>query len=94
MNLKEKLELCSKNYKRWRNRVFSAQDLNEAKRAAEKAFFWLELSSAFIWLWNIERLKGNNPKTLEKIVIAKTNLSKKLVEYMEKILEEIKWKIK
>lgn len=94
MNLQQKIQICSKHYKKWKQKALLSQNLEHAKKAMEKAFFWLELNSAFLGLWAIEKLKGDDVNILIKLMIAKLNLSKKLVEYTEKILEEIRWKIR
>jgi len=89
MNLQEKLELCSTYYKKWKEKALSSQNLEQSKNAMQKAFFWLEMHSAFLAL---EAMKQkSSPENLKKIILAKTNLSKKLIEYSEKILEEINW---
>jgi hypothetical protein len=90
MNLQEKLELCSSYYKKWKEKALSSQNLEQIKSAMQKAFFWIELHSAFLILEAMDQ-KSNNPENLKRIILARANLAKKLVEYSEKILEEIKW---
>jgi hypothetical protein len=92
MDIKEEISLCSQNYERWKALALSAQNREESKRFLEKAFFWLELQSAFITLFAAEQSKGNDPLFKKKIMLAKAMLSKKLVEYAEKILSEIERK--
>jgi hypothetical protein len=89
MNLQEKLELCSTYYKKWKEKALSSQNLEQSKNAMQKAFFWLEMHSAFLALEAMEQNK--DPENLQKLILAKANLSKKLIEYSEKILEEINW---
>jgi phage-related protein len=60
----------------------------KARQAMERAFFWLELQTAFIALHALEQSR-NDIKTKRKLIIAKTNLSKKLAEYANETLREI-----
>jgi hypothetical protein len=93
MDIREEISLCSQNYERWKTLALSAQNKEESKRFLEKAFFWLELKSAFITLFAAEQTKGNDPIFKRKLILAKTRLSKKLAEYAEKILKEIEGEI-
>ena len=83
------LEMCSYHYQKWKSSALSAETVEEAKNCFEKAFFWLEMQTAYIVLWNIEKAKGNSPEMKEKIIDAKLNMSKKLADYAKKILDEI-----
>jgi len=85
------ISLCSKNYQKWKELALTSDDKEKMKKYMEKAFFWLELQTAFLALWAIENLSKNDPEIEERIVIAKSNLSKKLADYAKKILNEIKW---
>lgn len=89
MNINYQVNLCSNYYKKWKNLAFSSNNLEESKKCLERAFFWLELQTAFITLFAIEKLKGNDPKAKLKIISAKANLSKKLAEYAKDILNEL-----
>lgn len=91
MNLQEQLELCTYYYKKWKNLAISSKSLEETKKFMKKAFFWLELQSAYLALWSIENLKGKDPKVKEKLMIAKANLAKKLADYAEDILKDFKF---
>ncbi len=91
MNLQEQLELCAYYYKKWKKLANSSKSLEEAKKFMKKAFFWLELQSAYLALWSIENLKGKDQKVREKLIIAKANLAKKLADYAEEILREFKF---
>jgi hypothetical protein len=82
--------MCSEHYKKWKKLALSAVDQKEANKCLEKAFFWLELQTAFITLSAIEQSKGNDPEVKKQLIVAKTNLSKKLADYAGKILDEIK----
>jgi len=90
MNLQHQMSLCSHHYEKWKNLAFSTNDSEESKKCLERAFFWLELQSAFITLFAVEKLNENDPKAEFKIISAKTNLSKKLAEYAKEILNELK----
>jgi hypothetical protein len=90
MNLQEKLELCSSYYKKWKEKALFSQNLEESKSAMQKAFFWIELHSAFLALEAMEQ-KSSDSENLKKLILARANLARKLVEYSEKILEEMKW---
>jgi hypothetical protein len=94
MDIKEEISLCSQNYEKWKSLALSAQNKEESKKFLEKAFFWLELQSAFITLFAAEQSKGNDPLFKKKIMFAKARLSKKLAEYAERILNEIEGKMK
>jgi hypothetical protein len=93
MDIKEEISLCSQNYEKWKALALSSQDKEESKRFLEKAFFWLELQSAFITLFAAEQSKGNDPFFKRKIMLAKARLSKKLAEYAEKVLNEVEGKM-
>jgi len=54
-----------------------------------RAFFWLELQTAFIALFAIEKTNGDDPKAELKLISAKANVSKKLAEYAKEILNEL-----
>jgi len=90
MTLETQLELCAEHYKKWKQSALAAKDLPEAKKALERSFFWLELHSAFVALHAVEQMNGNDPKVKNKILIAKTNLSKRLADYANEVLEELK----
>ena len=90
MKLEYQISLCSQNYQKWKSLALSANSLEQAKQFLEKAFFWLELQTAFVTLFTIEQARGNDPNTKQKLIVAKTNLSKKLLDYAEKILDEIR----
>jgi hypothetical protein len=85
----EKLQICSENYKRWKDLVLTSHSLEETKKAAKKAFFWLELHSAFLALHAIENSKKDKEMEL-KLIKARANLCKKLVEYANELLEELR----
>ena len=90
MTLESQLELCAEHYKKWKQKALEAKDLPEGKKALERAFFWLELHSAFIALNAVEQTRGKDPKVRNKLLIAKTHLSRKLADYANEVLDEIK----
>jgi hypothetical protein len=92
MEIEDQISLCSQYYQRWKSLALSSRNLNDAKRFLEKAFFWLELQSAFITLFAAEQSKGKDPNFKKKILLAKVKLSKKLAEYAENVLNEIEGK--
>ncbi len=89
MNLGEKVSICSEHYQKWKTTALNSLDREEAKKAMERAFFWLELQSAFITLHAIELTAGRDKEKREKILAAKAKLSKRLVEYAKEILSEL-----
>ncbi|MEM5766533.1 MAG: hypothetical protein QW423_02795 [Candidatus Aenigmatarchaeota archaeon] len=93
MDIGEEILLCSENYEKWKALALSAQNKQESKKFFEKAFFWLELQSAFITLFAAEQAKGRDPIFKRKLILAKARLSKKLAEYAENVLNEIRGKM-
>jgi hypothetical protein len=55
----------------------------------EKAFFWLELQTAFLILFSVEQTKGKDSKVKRSILMAKANLSRRLADYAKQTLDEI-----
>ena len=89
MSLETQIELCSENYQKWKNLALNATDLIKSRKYLEKAFFWLELQSAFIVLWSVEKSNSKDKDATRKLIIAKTNLSKKLADYANQTLNEM-----
>jgi UDP-glucose 6-dehydrogenase len=79
MDLKEQLEICYRNYKKWKEKAFLSSDEN-AKEALERAFFWLEMHSAFFVVGVLEKAE-NSKENLQKILAMKIKLLEKLSEY-------------
>lgn len=88
MPLESQLSLCTEHYEKWKSLALSANSLVESKKCLERAFFWLELQTAFITLFTMEKT-CNDPKTELKLISAKANLSKRLAEYAKEILNEL-----
>ena len=89
MAIEDQIALCSEHFSKWKSMALSAEDANEAKRCMEKAFFWLELQSAFIALNAVEQTRGSDAQVKEKILHAKSNLTRKLVDYADETLKEL-----
>lgn len=89
MGVKEQMATCSRQYTRWKQLAFEAETIPELKRCLSKAMFWMELHTAFMTLWSVEQIKGDDPEVKDKLILAKTNLSKKLADYAQNVLDEI-----
>lgn len=92
MLVENQIATCGEHYKMWKEKALFSNDIYQSKRAIERAFFWLELRSAFIFLNVIEQTKGNDRETKQKLIQAKVNLSKKLSEYAKELLDELERK--
>lgn len=84
------LEFCTEKYKKWRAIALTSENLEEAKRAAEKAFFWLELYSAYLAVFAMEKFGKKDIKSKNKIFLARIKICKKLNEYSRQMLNELK----
>ncbi|MEM5834922.1 MAG: hypothetical protein QXQ69_03685 [Candidatus Aenigmatarchaeota archaeon] len=84
------LEFCTEKYKKWRNIALNSENLEEAKKAAERAFFWLELYSAYLAILSAEKLAKHNKKLKNKIFAARIKICKKLNEYSKQMLNDLK----
>jgi hypothetical protein len=89
MDLRQQIDMCSEHYQKWKSAALNSLDRDEAKKAMERAFFWLELQSAFITLRAVELTTGNDEEKREKILTAKAKLSRRLIEYAKEILNEL-----
>ncbi len=90
MKLENQIALCTEHYKKWKQAALDARDSTQGKKALERAFFWLELQTAFITLHAVEKVQGKNLETKKRIIVAKANLSRKLADYAQSILDEMK----
>ncbi|MEM7825753.1 MAG: hypothetical protein QW412_02760 [Candidatus Aenigmatarchaeota archaeon] len=88
--MKNELEFCTEKYKKWREIALNSQKIEESKRAAEKAFFWLELYSAYLALLTMEKFGRNDLESKKKIFLARIKICKKLNEYSRKMLNELR----
>lgn len=92
MSIETQMATCSEQYSKWKKMALDGQTLPEVKECLGKALFWLELQTAFVALWNIEQTREQDPAVKRQLIIAKANLSRRLADYAQKTLEEIKWK--
>lgn len=90
MPIENQVALCSHYYQKWKNQALFTTNVNDARKALDRAFFWLELQTAFIVLQAVEQTKGNDKEVKKKLIHAKANLSKRLAEYAKEILDEMK----
>ncbi|MBI2084434.1 MAG: hypothetical protein HYT70_02380 [Candidatus Aenigmarchaeota archaeon] len=88
MSTETQIATCTEHYKSWREKALGLNDIQGVKKATERAFFWLELRSALMFLKMIEQTNADG-ETKKKLIIAKSNLSRKLSDYMKKILDEM-----
>ena len=91
MSITNQLETCSEQYIKWKRLAFEAQTISDVKECLSKALFWLEMQTAFVTLWSVENIHGKDPSAKRGLIIAKTNLSKRLADYAQKTLEELNW---
>jgi hypothetical protein len=84
MTIESQIKICNDNYQRWKQLA-----LNGERKAVERAFFWLELQTAFIALHSIEQTHQDG-ESKEKLIMAKVNLSNKLADYAKEILKEMR----
>ncbi len=89
-NLQQQIEMCAQYAQKWKGLSISSSGLEEQKKAAERAYFWLELQAAFTFLWAVEQTQGKDPEVKKKLIVAKTNLTKKLVDYADKVWKEMR----
>jgi len=89
MTLESQISVCSQHYQKWKNMALAAKNMQEAQKFLDKAFFWLELQTAFITLFAAEQANGENPTVKQKIISAKANLTKKLANYCDQTLKEL-----
>jgi len=87
MDITEKIDICSENYQKWKSIALSTSG-EETKKALERAFFWLEMQSAFIALHSIERT-ADTEEARRKVLQAKIRLSRKLSDYAKELLDEL-----
>jgi hypothetical protein len=90
VTVKEQIATCSKQYSKWKELALDAESMPELKMCLRKAMFWMELQTAFVALWSVEQVRGGDPAVKKKLIMAKSNLSKRLADYAEDVLREIK----
>lgn len=89
MNVEDEMELCSQHYKKWKSMALSANNPEEAKKYLDRAFFWLELQTAYIVLFSLEQLKSRDKSVNKRIIEAKAHLTKKLADYADEVMKEL-----
>jgi len=87
MNLREQLEICYKNYKKWKELAFSLDGI-ESQRAMERAFFWLEMHSAFFAVGTLEKTRNLSKGDIAKIIQLKSKLIERLAEYAKTLIDD------
>ena len=85
MDIRDQIAICLENYNRWKQKALASG----SRKAFEKAFFWLEVQTAFVMLHAIETTAPKDKETLEKLIQAKANLAKRLVEYAKETLQDL-----
>ena len=78
----ERIGRCARRYEYWKKIALSTSDERRRIDSMKKAFFWLELCSAFLLL----KIAEDRGKDMTK---AKVRISEKLAKYAEEILKEI-----
>lgn len=86
MSIETQITTCSEHYQMWKDKALFTNDIYQTKKAIERAFFWMELRSAFLFLLAIEKTKGNDSEVKSKLITAKLNLSRKLTEYLKEMI--------
>ena len=88
-NIATVMRICGSHYNYWKERALNETDPVERKKAIERAFFWLETQASFVTLWALENSKQGDAELQRKLLKARANLSKKLLEYAQSILKEL-----
>lgn len=84
MSTETQIATCTEHYQIWKDKALFTNDVHETKKSLERAFFWMELRSAFIFLHSVEKTTTDG-ETKQKLIQAKLNLSKKLTEYLKEL---------
>jgi hypothetical protein len=87
MNIKQQLEICYRNYKKWKELAFSLSG-KESQKAMERAFFWLEMHSAFFAVGTLEKSRKMDKEDLLKLIQLKSKLIERLAEYAKTLVED------
>jgi len=87
MDLKQQLEICYKNYKKWKELAFSLNGI-ESQKAIERAFFWLEMHSAFFAVGTLEKTRKMNKDEVVRLIEIKSKLIERLVEYAKTLIDD------
>jgi hypothetical protein len=87
MDVKQQLEICYNNYKKWKELAFSLSG-KESKKAMERAFFWLEMHSAFFAVGTLEKGRKMDKEDMLKLIQLKAKLIERLTEYAKTLVED------
>jgi hypothetical protein len=87
MNVKQQLEICYRNYKKWKELAFSLNG-KESQKAMERAFFWLEMHSAFFAVNALEKSKSMSKEDILRLIQLKSKLVERLAEYAKTLVED------
>jgi hypothetical protein len=87
MDLKQQLEICYRNYKKWKELAFSLNGI-ESQKAMERAFFWLEMHSAFFAIGTIEKVRKMSKEDVWRLIQLKSKLVERLSEYAKTLIED------
>jgi len=88
MNLKEQLEICYRNYKKWKELAFSLSGI-ESQKAMERAFFWLEIHSAFFAVGTLEKTRKMSKDDKARLIQLKAKLIERLAEYAKTLIDDL-----
>jgi hypothetical protein len=87
MDIKQQLEICYRNYKKWKELAFSLSG-KESQKAMERAFFWLEMHSAFFAVGTLEKSRKMNKEDVLRLIQLKSKLVERLAEYAKTLVED------
>ena len=87
MDLRHQLEICYRNYKKWKELAFSLNGI-EARKAMERAFFWLEMHSAFFAVSTLEKTRKMSKDDALKLIQLKSKLIERLAEYARTLIDD------
>jgi hypothetical protein len=87
MEIKQQLEICYRNYKKWKELAFSLSG-EESQKAMERAFFWLEMHSAFFAVGALEKSRKMNKEDVLRLIQLKSKLVERLAEYAKTLVED------
>jgi len=87
MEIKQQLEICYRNYKKWKELAFSLSG-KESQKAMERAFFWLEMHSAFFAVGTLEKSRKVNKEDVLRLIQLKSKLVERLTEYAKTLVED------
>ena len=85
--MKQQLEICYKNYKKWKELAFSLNGI-ESQKAIERAFFWLEMHSAFFAVGTLEKTRKMNKDEVVRLIEIKSKLIERFVEYAKTLIDD------